>query len=157
MIIETDLTAEDAAAFDTLFLKTLVRLMRAQDTHGAWDQKSDAAILKDYIVTKDQRRAMPIIGDPDPDLLWRIEMFYTAVGLAVEARSGVMAGPMMKMSHEGFGRLVLIAGKLIVLSRHLRDVHRFGFETFAKLAAEGEKYLAQAVAEIEAFPDVARG
>ena len=157
MIIETDLTAEDAAAFDTLFLKTLVRLMRAQDTHGAWDQKSDAAILKDYIVTKDQRRAMPIIGDPDPDILWRIEMFYTAVGLAVEARSGVMAGPMMKMSHEGFGRLVLIAGKLIVLSRHLRDVHRFGFETFAKLAAEGEKYLAQAVAEIEAFPDVARG
>ena len=75
MIIETDLTAEDAAAFDTLFLKTLVRLMRAQDTHGAWDQKSDAAILKDYIVTKDQRRAMPIIGDPDPDIGQRLYLY----------------------------------------------------------------------------------
>ena len=31
-------------------------------------------------------------------------------------------------------------GKLVVLSKHLRDVHRFGFETIAKLAAEGEKY-----------------
>ena len=156
MLIETELSAEDTGAFDTPFLKTLVRLMRAQDTHGAWDKKSDAAILKDFIVTKDERRTMPIIGDPDPDILWRIEMFYTAVGLAAEAKTSVMAGPMMKMSHEGFGRLVLIAGKLIALSRHLRDVHRFGFETYARLAAEGEKYVAQAVAEIEAHPDVAR-
>jgi probable nitrogen fixation protein len=68
----------------------------------------------------------------------------------------VIAGPMMKMSHEGFGRLVLIAGKLIALSRHLRDVHRFGFESIEKLVAEGEKYVASAVAEIEAHPEVAK-
>ena len=36
---------------------------------------------------------------------------------------------MMKMSHEGFGRMILTAGRLIVVNKHLRDVHRFGFES----------------------------
>ena len=149
--------AAEAAAFETPFMKALMRLFRAQDQHGAWDRKTDAQVLKDYIVTKDQRREMPIIGDPDPDILWRIEMFYTAVGLAAEEQTGVIAGSMMKMSHEGFGRLVLLAGNLVALSRHLRDVHRFGFDNFAKMAAEGEKYLAKTIAMIEAHPDVAKG
>jgi probable nitrogen fixation protein len=156
MLETIDPATTDAAAFATPFMKALVRLVRAQDTHGSWEQKSDAEVLKDYIVTREQRREMPIIGDPDPDILWRIEMFYTAIGLAAEGRTGVIAGPMMKMSHEGFGRLVLLAGNLVALSRHLRDVHRFGFENFAKMAAEGEKYLAKTVEAIEAHPEVSK-
>lgn len=151
-----DVADADTAALSAPFTRFLVRLLRAQDTHGVWDAKPDTEILKPFIVTKEERRSMPIIGDPDPDVLWRIEMFYTAVGLTVEAETGVMAGPMMKMSHEGFGRLILIAGKLIALSRHLRDVHRFGFDDLTALAAEGGKYVAKAKAEIEAHPDVAR-
>lgn len=156
MLDTIDPAATEAAAFEAPFLKALVRLFRAQDQHGAWDRKSDADILKDFIVTKEQRREMPIIGDPDPDILWRIEMFYTAIGIAAEEKTGVIAGPMMKMSHEGFGRLVLLAGNLVALSRHLRDVHRFGFDNFAKMAAEGEKYLARTVEAIEAHPEVAK-
>ena len=156
MLDTPDTAAAEAAAFETPFMKAIVRLFRAQDQHGAWDRKSDADILKDFIVTKEQRREMPIIGDPDPDILWRIEMFYTAVGIAAEEKTGVIAGPMMKMSHEGFGRLVLLAGNLVALSRHLRDVHRFGFDTFVKMAAEGEKYLARTVEAIEAHPEVAK-
>ena len=45
----------------------------------------------------------------------------------------------MKVSHEGFGRVVLIAGRLVVFAKSLRDVHRFGFESLEKLAAEGAK------------------
>lgn len=151
-----DTVDTEAAALAQPFTRTLVRLLRAQDTHGVWESKPDTEILAPYIVTKEQRRAMPIIGDPDPDVLWRIEMFYTAVGLLAETETGVMAGPMMKMSHEGFGRLILIAGKLVALSRHLRDVHRFGFDDVAALAAEGGKWTDKAVAEITAHPDVAR-
>ena len=156
MLDTPDTGAAEAAAFETPFMKALVRLFRAQDQHGSWDRKTDAQMLKDYIVTKEQRREMPIIGDPDPDILWRIEMFYTAIGLAAETQTGVIAGPMMKMSHEGFGRLVLLAGNLVALSRHLRDVHRFGFDNFAKMAAEGEKHLARTVAMIETHPDIAK-
>ncbi len=80
------------------------------------------------------------MGDPDPETLWRLELFYNAIGLAIERSLGIMVSPMMKMRHEGFGRMVLIGGRLIVVNKHLRDVHRFGFDSLEKLVAEGEKH-----------------
>jgi probable nitrogen fixation protein len=150
----SDTTIADPMA--TPFLQCLVGRIRAEDAFGAWERKSDTALLNDYIVTKAERRLIPIIGDPDPDTLSRVEYFYQAVGLAVERATGVIATPMMKMSHEGFGRIVLLAGKLVVFSRTLRDMHRFGFEDLDALAAEGTKFATQAVAMIEAYPDLAR-
>jgi len=141
---------------DSLFIKELIKVWRAQDAHGTWERKSDVTLLDPYIVTKEQRRQMPIIGDPDPEILWRLELFYNAVGLAIERRTGCMVQPLMKMSHEGFGRMILTTGRLIVVNRHLRDVHRFGFETLEKLAAEGAKYVEAGVEMIEKFPEVAR-
>jgi probable nitrogen fixation protein len=141
---------------DSVFIKELIKVWRAQDTHGTWEKKSDVSLLDPYIVTKEQRREMPIIGDPDPEILWRLELFYNAVGLAIERRTGCMVQPLMKMSHEGFGRMILTTGRLIVVNRHLRDVHRFGFETLEKLAAEGAKYVEAGVEMIEKFPEVAR-
>ena len=145
---------EACAAIDTAFVKELIKQWRAQDTHGAWEGKSNETLLAPYIITREQRREMPIIGDPDPETLWRLELFYNAVGLAIERQTGSIATPMMKMSHEGFGRLVLMAGRLVVVNKHLRDVHRFGFESMEKLAAEGEKLVAAGVEMIRQFPDV---
>ena len=156
MTIVAEISEADAAALGRPFLATLVRLLRAEDTYGAWEGKSDARILRPFVVTKEERRAIPIMGDPDPDVLWRLDKFYVATGLCIEQATGVMTGPMMKISHEGFGRVVLIAGQLIALSKHLRDVHRFGFDSLAALAAEGEKYVAKGVEAIEAHPEVAR-
>jgi probable nitrogen fixation protein len=141
---------------DSLFIKELIKVWRAQDTHGTWERKSDLSLLDPYIVTKEQRREMPIIGDPDPEILWRLELFYNAVGLAIEGKTGCMVQPMMKMSHEGFGRMILTTGRLIVVNKHLRDVHRFGFESLEKLAAEGKKFVDAGVEMIEKFPEVAR-
>lgn len=141
-------------AIDTPFVRELVKQWRAQDSHGAWEGKDDATLLAPYIISREQRRAMPIIGDPDPETLWRMELFYNAVGLAIERQTGSVATPMMKMSHEGFGRLVLTSGRLIVVNKYLRDVHRFGFESMALLAAEGGRTVAAAVEMIEAWPEV---
>lgn len=147
-------TIEAIAPTQTSFVKELIKQWRAQDTHGAWEGKSDETLLAPYIISKEQRREMPIIGDPDPETLWRLELFYNAVGLAIERETGSIATPMMKMSHEGFGRLVLMAGRLVVVNKYLRDVHRFGFETMDILAAEGEKTVGAAVEMIRAYPDV---
>jgi probable nitrogen fixation protein len=141
---------------ESVFVKELIKQWRAQDAHGAWEGKSDAELLAPYVLTKEQRRELPIMGDPDPETLWRLELFYNAVGLAIERASGVMVAPMMKMHHEGFGRLVLIAGRLIVINKHLRDVHRFGFDSMAKLAAEGEKQVAAGIEMVNKFADVAK-
>lgn len=141
---------------DSLFVRELIKQWRAQDAHGAWEGKSDEKLIAPYIVTKEQRKEMPIIGDPDPEVLWRVELFYNAVGLAIERKTGVMVSPMMKMHHEGFGRMVLLAGRLVVVNKQLRDVHRFGFESMEKLAQEGEKLVAAGVEMINQFPEAAK-
>ncbi len=147
---------EKPALTDSVFFKELVKQWRAQDSYGAWEKKSDLDLLAPYIQTKEQRREIPIMGDPDPETLWRLELFYNAIGLAVERSLGIMVSPMMKMHHEGFGRMVLIAGRLVVVNKHLRDVHRFGFESLEKLVAEGEKHVGDACAMIGKFPDAAK-
>jgi len=138
------------------FLDELIKQWRAQDLHGSWDSKSDAELLDPYVLTREKLLEIPLMGDPDPETLWRIELFYNAVGLATERATGVMVSPMMKLHHEGFGRLVLIAGRLIVFNKYLRDVHRFGFESMEELETRGEKLVADAVEWIEKYPDVAR-
>lgn len=146
----------DADALVTPFLQALVRLVRAQDTFGAFAKRSDAQMLAGFIVTKEQRRAAAALCKADPDLLWRIEQYYGAIGLVVEQETGLVASPMLNIHQEGFGRVILTAGKLVVLSKHLRDAQRFGFETLPALAAEGAKQVAAAVATIRQFPEVAR-
>ena len=149
-------TAEKAPVPESTFLKELIKQWRAQDTHGAWDKKGDLDLIAPYIITREKRREIPIMGDPDPETLWRLELFYNAVGLTIERATGIMVSPIMKMHHEGFGRMVLTAGRLVVVNKHLRDVHRFGFETLVKLVEEGEKLVRAGVDMIGKFPEAAR-
>ena len=152
---EAQLAAQMVNPMESVFVKELVKQWRAQDSYGAWEGKSDEALIEPYIITKEQRKMMPIIGDPDPETLWRLELFYNAVGLTIEHQTGNMVSPMMKMHHEGFGRMILSAGRLIVVNKQLRDVHRFGFPSLEKLAEEGEKLVAAGVEMIQKYPDVA--
>ncbi|MEZ5900401.1 MAG: NifX-associated nitrogen fixation protein [Hyphomicrobiaceae bacterium] len=143
-------------ALERPFVKTLVRLIRAQDSYGVWEGKPDLALLEPFIVTKEKRKQLPLMADPDPDVIARVEMFYSAISLSIERETGMIASPMMKIHHEGFGRVLLTMGKLVVLSKHLRDMHRFGFDTLEKLAQEGDKLVATAVETINTYPEVAK-
>lgn len=150
--------ASDVAAdpLQSEFVKQLVKVWRAQDTHGAWEGKSDAQLLDPYILTPARKKELPIMGDPDPETLWRLELFYNAIGLSIERATGVMVSPMMKLHHEGFGRLVLTAGRLIVVNKQLRDTHRFGFASMEKLATEGRRAVTAGIEMIEKYPEVAK-
>jgi len=148
--------ANDEAYLATPFVQQLIKQLRAQDMNGTWDNKSDLQLLKPYIHTAEERRALPILGDPDPETLWHLELFYNAIAVAVERETGQMVSPMMKMSHEGFGRMVLLAGRLVVVNKQLRDVHRFGFPSLAKLSDAGTKFLNEAITMIRTYPDVAQ-
>jgi len=151
-----DQAATDAELLKTdPFLRELVKQLRAQDTHGTWEGKDDAALLAPYVITAAQRRELPIMGDPDPDTLWRLDLFHNAIGLSIERATGCMVSPMTKMSHEGFGRTVLTTGRLIVVNRYLRDVHRFGYVSLAKLSEAGSKLVAEGIAMVEKYREVA--
>lgn len=137
------------------FVKELVKIWRAEDGHGVWEGKKDRELLEPYILDRDKRRALPIVGDPDPETIWRLELFFNAVAVSIEKATGVMISPMLKMHHEGFGRIVLIGGRLIVVNKQLRDVHRFGFDTLSKLVAEADRYVDSGIEMVRRFPEVA--
>ncbi len=136
------------------FLRELVRQVRAQDAVPSSDGRTDWEVLEPFLRAPRRRRDEE--PDPDPEAYWRLEVFYCAVAAAVEQRSGVACEPMLRMHHEGFGRIVLLAGRLVVLSRFVREVQRFGFDSVETLSAEGEKLVAESVEAVERFPDVAR-
>ena len=66
-----------------------------------------------------------------------------------------MAVPMINLSHEGFGRVIITVGKLIVLDKTLRDIHRFGFKSLSKMKDESDKFLSVALEIIGKYPEVA--
>ncbi len=136
------------------FLGTLIQQLRAQDTGAAWDARSEWELLHPLILSGEQRGRES--GEPDPEVFWRIELFYAAVGITIEQRTGMRCSPMLNMHHQGFGRLVLIVGRLVVLNKHLREVHRFGFDNIGSLSAAGERLVEEGIAMIERFPEIAR-
>ena len=155
--VTTEAPAEptEAELLQDPFIRELIKQMRAQDTHGTWEGKADIKLLEPYILTAEQRKALPLMGDPDPETLWRLDLFHNAIGLCIERATGCMVSPMTKMSHEGFGRAVLTTGRLIVVNRYLRDVHRFGYPSLKKLAETGSKLVAEGIKMIETYKEVA--
>ena len=139
----------------TDFIQEMVKQMRALDSYGTYDGWPTERILAPYVLTKEQRREIPVIGDPDDVTLSRVKAFYNAIAAMVEKECGLMAVPMINITHEGFGRALITVGKLVVMDRTVRDVHRFGFDSLSKMKTEADKYLSVAVEIIGKYPDVA--
>ena len=146
---------EQDALLSTDFIKEMVKQMRAVDSYGTYDGWPSDRILAPYVVTKEQRRTIPVIGDPDDIMLSRIRAFYNAISSLIEKECGLMAVPIMNISHEGFGRAVITVGKLVVMDRTLRDVHRYGYESLSKMKDEADKLLSVALASVGKYPEVA--
>lgn len=136
-------------------IQGLLRLIRSQDRSGAWDAEPDAELLAPFIVTKAQKRELPLIGDPDPDILWRVEMFYTCAAWELERRCGHSVSPILNIHHEGWGRVLLVAGRLVAVNAHVRELHRFGFEDVSALVDKAEALVSEGLSIIAKFPDPA--
>jgi probable nitrogen fixation protein len=137
------------------FLGELVRHLRAADTHGQLDAVPDIELLDPYVIAPSNRRQIPLLSDIDARTAGRLRSFFESVAGAAEARTGVMTSVVLDLSHEGFGRVVLFAGRLVLVTETLRDAHRFGFASLDELAARGESLVAEAVEAVETHPEVA--
>jgi probable nitrogen fixation protein len=140
---------------DTDFIKEMARQMRALDTYGTQAGWSIEQILDPFVLTKERKAGIPIIGDPDEETLSRVKAFYNAIAVLIEKECGLMAVPFVHLTHEGFGRVLIIVGKLVALDKTLRDVHRFGFDSLSKMKTEGDKLLSVAIERVGAYPEVA--
>jgi probable nitrogen fixation protein len=147
--------AADDPIYQTDFIKEMLRQTRALDNYGQWDGKTPPEILDSYVLTKERKREIPVIGDPDDQIISRVKAFHNAIAVLIEKECGLMAVPFVQLTHEGFGRALIVVGKLVVMDRTLRDVHRFGFYSLSKMKTEADKYLSVAIELIGKYPDVA--
>ncbi|KIM11631.1 MAG: nitrogen fixation protein [Sulfuricurvum sp. PC08-66] len=135
-----------------LFTQELIRQLRATDQFGNWAKMSDEEILaKKFVKTKEDLKKIPIIADIDEMLIGEIKMIFKAVALQFERKTGVMCNVVMEMSHEGFGRCIVIADRIVLVDKYFKDAHRFSFRTLEDLYAEGDKYLTKAYEIYEQF------
>jgi probable nitrogen fixation protein len=148
-------TLERDPILETEFIKEMVKQMRAIDSYGTYDGWPVERILAPYVLTKDQRREIPVIGDPDEQTLSRVKAFYNGIATLIEKECGLMAVPMLNITHEGFGRAFITVGKLVVMDRVVRDVHRYGYESLSKMKDEADKLLSVALQIIGAHREVA--
>jgi len=137
-----------------LFMKTLIGQVRALDQFGTWANKSDEDLLQEkYVKSKEDLKNIPIIADIDEMQIQDIKLIYQAVALAFEVKTAVMCSVVMEMSHEGFGRVVVIADKIVIANKFFKDAHRFSFRTYEKLEDEGEKLLTNALKIYDQYKD----
>lgn len=140
---------------ETDFIKEMARQMRALDTYGTYSGYSVEKILDPFVLTKARKAEIPLIGDPDEETVARVKAFYNAISVLIEQECKLMAVPLVHLTHEGFGRALVTVGKLVVIDKTLRDVHRFGFDSLSKMKHEADSLLGVALERIGKYGDVA--
>jgi probable nitrogen fixation protein len=149
--------SQDTVAFvESELTLEIVKQMRAVDTYGTNDAMTPDQVVAPFIVTREQKKAIPVVGDPDEQTMSRVKVYYNALSSLIEKECGLMAIPLLALTHEGFGRALITVGRLVVFDKTLRDVHRFGFATFEKLEEEASKIIAEAVALVKKHEEVAQ-
>lgn len=147
---------EEDPVLETDFIKALTVQMRALDVYGSREKWSDAKVLDPFVLTKERKAAIPIVGDPDGKVKNRVIAFYNALASLVEKECGLMPTSLVHLSGEGFGRAIITVGKLVIVDKTLRDVHRFGFDSLSRMKDEADKLLSIALQLIGKYSDVAR-
>lgn len=140
---------------ETDFVKEMARQMRALDSYGTYTGMSVEQVLSPYVLTKERKAEIPLIGDPDDETIARVKAFYNAIAVLIEKECRLLAVPLIHLTHEGFGRALITVGKLVAVDRTLRDVHRFGFASLSKMKDEADKILGVALERIGEHSEVA--
>ena len=137
------------------FLKAIVQQIRANDPYGTYRNWADELLLKPYVLSKAQKREISVEGDVDLITQSRVMAFYRAVAYRIEEESGLLSQVVIDLSHEGFGWALVFSGRLLLVSKTLRDAQRFGFASLEKLNDEGEKLVTRGIELAKRFPEVA--
>ncbi len=138
------------------FLKAIVQQFRGQDSYGTYRNWSDELLLKPFIVSKQKKREISLEGEVDPVTQARIMAFYRAVAACIEKETGLLSQVVIDLSHEGFGWALVFSGRLLLVTKTLRDAHRFGFASLEKLAEEGENFVQKGIDLAKRFPEVSK-
>ncbi len=152
--VEELVVEENDAYIEHTFVGEMLKQLKALDTYDTYEGWSAAKIVDPLVLTKERKREIPVVGDPDEIVMARVKAYYNALATLIEVQTGKMAVPMINLTHEGFGRALIMVGKLIVVDKTLRDVHRFGFPSLEKMCEKSDQIISNAKKLMEQFPEV---
>lgn len=135
-------------------LKAIVQIIRANDAYGTYRNWADELLLKPYIVSKADKKDISLEDEIDPLTKSRILAFYRAIAYCIEQETGSLAQVVVDLNHEGFGWALVFAGRLILVSKTLRDAQRFGFRSLEKMGEDGDKLVQKGIALAKQYPEV---
>ena len=142
---------EDDANLTSDIVKDYIKQLRAIDTYDTYAGWSEAKIIDPVVLTKERKQKIPVVGDPDEITIARLKAYYNSIATLIEKKTGLMAAPIVHLSHEGFGRALVMVGKLVVVDKILRDTHRFGFASLEDLVEKTDKLIDKATGLIEKY------
>jgi len=146
---------ENDPSLEKDFVGEMIKQLNALDSYGTYEGWSKAKIVDPLVLTKERKKEIPIIGDPDEITISRVKAYYSALATSIEQETGLMAVSLVNISHEGFGRALIMIGKLIVVDKVLRDIHRFGFRTLDEMCEQSDKLIARAKELVEKYNNAA--
>lgn len=150
----TETTTLDVSA--SPFLQAIIKQIRSQDSYGVYRNWTDELVLKPFVVTKERKRKISVDGEVDPVTKGRITAFYRAIAFRIEEETGLLGQVVIDLSHEGFGWALVFCGRLLVVTKSLRDAQRFGFDSLEKVEAEGEKLVQKGIDLAQRYEEVGR-
>ena len=70
---------ENDPVLESEFMQEMVKQMRAIDTYDSYDGWSAAKILDPFVLTKERKAEIPVIGDPDELVMARLKAYSNAI------------------------------------------------------------------------------
>jgi probable nitrogen fixation protein len=153
---ETPTPTSTLVVTDSPFLQAIVQQIRANDSYGTYRHWADQLLLKPYILSKAQKREISVEGEVDPFTQARIMAFFRAIAFRIESETGLLSQVVIDLSHEGFGWALVFSGRLLLVSKTLRDAQRFGFTSLEKLQEEGDRLVEKGIELATRFPEVSQ-
>ncbi|NER02545.1 MAG: NifX-associated nitrogen fixation protein [Okeania sp. SIO3C4] len=155
MTVQTE-TTTTTDIYSAPFIQELIRAVQAQDSYGVYKSWSPELILKPYILSKQEKRQISTEEEVNPMTIARIKLFYNAIATTIESETNQIMQVVISINHEGFGWALVFCGRLLVVSRTLRDAHRFGFTSLEKLEDEGEKMSRAGIELVKKYKEVCK-
>lgn len=156
------MSAGTTTQVEQYFLRDLTALLRASDPYGRLDGVEPVQLLHPFLTAPTTAHvvlAEPTAGEGactvDALVVERLRCFYQAVAAGAERIGHVLTSVIVDVNGEGFGRVLVVAGRLVLLAESLRDAGGFAFPSLPALAGAGDRLVARAVTVLDRYPEVA--
>lgn len=134
-------------------------ILDAHDRFGLLARKSREEKLRRHFLLErgpEETKGGPALCGVDAGPVRRqAEIFFRAVAMSLDMRIGVPVCSIVELDAEGFGRVVVYSGRLVLASMAWRQ-GQFGFTRMEDACREGERLIAAGLGWAEKYPKMLR-